>query len=123
LLRVGDKFRVFIEFTFLTFYLFLFYLFLFYKPIGAAPRWHLFLGGRGPLVKKGCYAPRATDFREERNPPQAYSIVSINREYVVYHTILQYYHTILQYCTIYYENSIAKNHIMVTHKIFETKAL
>ena len=51
-----------------------------YKPIGASPRWH-FLGGRkGAFWKKGCYAPRATDFREERNPPQAYSIVSINRE-------------------------------------------
>jgi hypothetical protein len=34
-------------------------------------------GGRGRLGKKGCYAPRATDFREERNPPQADSIVSV----------------------------------------------
>jgi hypothetical protein len=29
-------------------------LFNIYKPIGAAPRWHLFLGGRGPFGKKGC---------------------------------------------------------------------
>ncbi len=48
------------------------------KPMGAAPRWH-FLAGRG-VLKKRVNAPRATDFQEERNPPQAYSIVSINRE-------------------------------------------
>ena len=46
------------------------------KPIGAAPRGHFFVGGgRGHLGKKGCNTPRATDFREERNPPQANSIV------------------------------------------------
>ena len=31
-----------------------------------------FWGGKGAFWQKGCYAPRATDFREERNPPQAY---------------------------------------------------
>jgi hypothetical protein len=57
------------------------------------------LGGRGPLVKKGCYAPRATDFREERNPPQADSIVSVLIDSKLCTT--QYYNiTILQYCTI-----------------------
>jgi hypothetical protein len=43
-----------------------------------------FCGGRrGRLDKKGCNASRgATDFREERNPPQADSIGSVffNRE-------------------------------------------
>ena len=34
-------------------------------------------GGRGRLGKKGCNAPRATDFREEINPPQADSIVTV----------------------------------------------
>ena len=49
-----------------------------YKPIGAAPRGHFYVGGgRGRLGKKGCHAPRATDFREERNPPQADSIVRV----------------------------------------------
>ena len=33
-------------------------------------------GRRGRLGKKVCNALRATDFREERNPPQADSIVS-----------------------------------------------
>ena len=33
-------------------------------------------GGRGRLGKKVCNALRATDFREERNPLQADSIVS-----------------------------------------------
>jgi hypothetical protein len=33
-------------------------------------------GGRVRLGKKVCNAPPATDFREERNPPQADSIVS-----------------------------------------------
>jgi hypothetical protein len=94
LLRVGEKFRLHVEFTFLTF-LFI----LFYKPIGAAPRWHLFWWGRGPLVKKGCYAQRATDFREERNPPQAYSIVNVLIDSKL--CTIQYYNiTILQYCTI-----------------------
>ena len=33
------------------------------------------LGGNGVFwQKKGCNAPRATDFREKRNPPQADSI-------------------------------------------------
>jgi hypothetical protein len=53
-------------------------IFNFYKPIGAAPRVHFFVGGgRGRWGKKGCNAPRATNFREERNPPQADSIVSV----------------------------------------------
>jgi hypothetical protein len=34
------------------------------------------LGGNGVFWKKGCNAPRATDFREKRNPPQADSIRS-----------------------------------------------
>ena len=35
-------------------------------------------GGVGVLVWVLCsYAPRATDFREERNPPQADIIVSV----------------------------------------------
>ena len=59
-------------------------LFIRYKPIGAAPQGHFFVGGgRGRLDKKGCNASRgATNFREERNPPQADSIVSVffNRE-------------------------------------------
>jgi hypothetical protein len=42
-------------------------------------------GGRGRLGKKGCYAPRATNFREERNPPQADSIVRF--------TVVLYFHT------------------------------
>jgi hypothetical protein len=32
------------------------------------------LGGNGAFWKKGCNAPRATNFREKRNPPQADSI-------------------------------------------------
>ncbi len=32
------------------------------------------LGGNGAFWKKGCNAPRATDFREKRNRPQADSI-------------------------------------------------
>ena len=46
-----------------------------YKPIGAAPLRHLFFGKGGILV--WFNAPRATDFREKRNPPQADSIVSV----------------------------------------------
>ena len=40
------------------------------------------LGGEGGLSSKKGVTLRggATDFREERNPPQADSIVSINRE-------------------------------------------
>ena len=42
------------------------------KPIGAAPQWNFFLGGKGVCLGiKGCNAPQATDFREKRNPPQA----------------------------------------------------
>jgi hypothetical protein len=48
-----------------------------YKPIGAAPGAFFCWGGRGHLGKKVCNAPRATDFREERNPPQADSIVRV----------------------------------------------
>ncbi len=70
-----------------------------YKPIGAALQWHLLFGGRGPFGKKGCYAPRATDFREERNPPQADSIVSVLIDSKLC-TIHYYNITILQYCTI-----------------------
>ncbi len=41
------------------------------KPIGAEPLLrHLFFGKGGILV--WFNAPRATDFREKRNPPQAY---------------------------------------------------
>ncbi len=50
------------------------------KPIGAAPRWHFWgVGGvgRGRFEKKGVTLRGATDFREERNPPQADNIVSI----------------------------------------------
>jgi len=36
-----------------------------------------FGGGGGRLGKKGCNDLQATDFREERNPPQADSIVSV----------------------------------------------
>jgi hypothetical protein len=47
-----------------------------------------FFGGEGGLSSKKGVTLRvgATDFREERNPPQADSIVSINRE-----SKLQYY--------------------------------
>ncbi len=42
------------------------------KPIGAAPQWNVFWGGKGVCLGiKGCNAPQATDFREKRNPPQA----------------------------------------------------
>ncbi len=35
-------------------------------------------GGLGVLIRVlGSYAPRATDFREKRNPPQADIIVSV----------------------------------------------
>ncbi len=37
----------------------------------------IFWGAGGVGVLDGCYAPRATDFREERSPPQADSIVSV----------------------------------------------
>jgi len=43
---------------------------------GCAAGAFFFLGG-GHLGKKGCNAPRAMDFREERNPLQADSIVSV----------------------------------------------
>ena len=70
------------------------------KLIGAAPRWHLFWGGRVPFGKKGSYAPRATDFREERNPPQADSIVSVLIDSKL--CTIQYCNItiLLQYCTI-----------------------
>jgi len=37
---------------------------------------HFFVGG-GCFGTKGFNIPQATDFREERNPPQADSIVSV----------------------------------------------
>ena len=61
----GSLFYVTVTFSFL----------LVYKPIGAAPLRHLFFGEGGILV--WFNAPRATDFREKRNPPQADSIVSV----------------------------------------------
>ena len=60
------------------------------KPIGAAPWWHFFWGGKG-ACGIGCYAPRAADFQEERNPPQADTIL-IERKLCTIRTILQYYH-------------------------------
>jgi hypothetical protein len=43
-----------------------------YKPIGASPLGQfVFGGGKGAFWQKRCNAPRATDFREKRNPPQA----------------------------------------------------
>jgi len=49
--------------------------FFFYKLIGAAPLRHFFFGEGGILV--WFHAPRATDFQEKRNPPQADNIVSV----------------------------------------------
>ena len=63
------------------------------------------------MGKKVCNAPRATDFREERNPPQADSIVSNSKLCTI------------QYCNItipdcnsvpYYVKSIAIFHIAVS---------
>ncbi len=48
-----------------------------YKPIGDTRGGIFCGGGRGRLGKKGCNAPRATDFREERNPPQADSVGTV----------------------------------------------
>ena len=42
-----------------------------YKPIGASPAGNFFRGGKGAFWQKRCNAPRATDFREKINPPQA----------------------------------------------------
>jgi hypothetical protein len=50
-----------------------------------------FWGGGKGAYGIGCYAPRATDFREERNPPQAKTIL-IERKLCTIRTILQYYH-------------------------------
>ena len=57
-------------------------------------------GGRGRLGKKVCNAPRATDFREERNPQQADSIVSVLIDSKL--CTIQYCNItiLLQYCTI-----------------------
>ena len=65
-------------------------------------------GGRARLGKKVCNAPRATDFREERNPPQADSIVSNNKLCTI-----QYCNITIPYCNIvpYYVKSIAMYHI------------
>ena len=46
-----------------------------------------FFGGRGWLGIKGCNAPRATDFREETNPPQADSEVYCKRIILVPYNI------------------------------------
>ena len=78
------------------------------KPIGAAPRGIFLWGGRVRLGKKVCNAPRATDFREERNPPQADSIVSNSKLCTI-----QYCNITIPYCNIvpYYVKSIAIYHI------------
>ena len=69
---------------------------------------------------KGCNAPRAAGFQEERNPPQADSVVYCKCIILVPYniSILPYYCNNVPY----YENSIAKYsivkyHIMVTDKI------
>ena len=49
------------------------------------------------MGKKVCNAPRATDFREERNPPQADSIVSNNKLCTI-----QYCNITIPYCDIPY---------------------
>ena len=68
-----------------------------YKPIGAAPRGMFLWGGRVRLGKKVCNAPQAADFREERNPPQADSIVSNNKLCTI-----QYCNITIPYCDIPY---------------------
>jgi hypothetical protein len=91
----------------LLFFLFLIFLTC-YKPIGAAPRGMFLWGGRVSLGNKVCNAPRATDFREERNPPQADNIVSNNKLCTI-----QYCNITIPYCNIvpYYVKNIAIYHI------------
>jgi hypothetical protein len=48
--------------------------FLLQADRGFASGADFFLGGKGAFCKKRCNAPRATDFREKRNPPQADSM-------------------------------------------------
>jgi len=75
-------------------------LFLGDKPIGASPLWQ-FLGGRKVCIfdrKKGLNAPRdTTDFRENRNPPQAdstifYCIINILSLHDMCHTMSRYWY-------------------------------
>jgi hypothetical protein len=75
-----------------------------------------FFGGEGGLWSKKGVPLRggATDFREERNPPQADSIVSNNRESKL--CTIQYYNiTILPYYNIAILNHIKRTVLRNTH--------
>jgi hypothetical protein len=95
-----------------------------YKPIGAAPRWHFFGGGKGAFGQKRVLRSAGYGFPRRKKS-------SASRQYCKCILIesklctIQYYNITIKYCNNvqYYENSIAKYHITVRHKIFETKAL
>jgi hypothetical protein len=93
------------------------------KPIGAAPQGHFFVGGGGgvwakKVVTVGYGFPR----RKKSSASRQYcKCILIESKLCT----IQYYNITIKYCNNvqYYENSIAKYHITVRHKIFETKAL